>query len=105
MPELPEVQTTTSGLARVLPKLKVINIWSDLPKMKVTRKDFVHTIKYLPYFKDFQKKVAGQKIISVERRAKNILINISGGNTILVHLKMTGHLMIGKYTYDKNNFS
>ncbi|QQR76893.1 bifunctional DNA-formamidopyrimidine glycosylase/DNA-(apurinic or apyrimidinic site) lyase [Candidatus Nomurabacteria bacterium] len=105
MPELPEVQTTTMGLSKVLPKLTITDVWSDLPRMKVTRKDFVGTIKYLPYFNEFKKKVVGQKFISAERRAKNILINISGGNTILVHLKMTGHLMIGKYKYDKKENS
>lgn len=105
MPELPEVQTTTNGLNKALPKLTITDVWSDLPTNKVTRKDFVHTIKYLPYFKEFKKKVVGQKFIKAERRAKNILINITGENTILVHLKMTGHLMIGKYKYDKKKNS
>ena len=43
----------------------------------------------------------GQKILNAERRAKNVLIHLSGDNTILIHMKMTGHLMYGKYTFDK----
>ena len=50
----------------------------------------------------FRKEITGKKIINVERRAKNILINIEGGHTILIHLKMTGHIIYGKYVYNKN---
>lgn len=35
--------------------------------------------------------------MSVARRAKNILINLSNGFTILIHMKMTGHVMYGDY--------
>jgi formamidopyrimidine-DNA glycosylase len=41
-----------------------------------------------------------------ERRAKNIQIHLSSGKTILIHLKMTGHLLYGNYFFDskKNTF-
>jgi len=52
------------------------------------------TIADIKYFKIFQKEVSGQKIISVERRAKNLLIELSDNKTLLIHLKMTGHLLI-----------
>ena len=55
------------------------------------------TVASSRYFKIFKKEILGKKILSIERRAKNILINLSGGKTILVHLKMTGHLLYGKY--------
>lgn len=97
MPELPEVQTTVTGLSKVLPNLTIRDVWSDLPTMKITRSDYRETIKYLPFWKKFKTVVVGKKILSVERRAKNILINISGGNTILIHMKMTGHIMVGQY--------
>lgn len=100
MPELPEVTTTVNGLQKVLPKLKIISVWTDLAK-KETIKQFKETIKNESFFKSFKEKTIEEKIINVERRAKNILINISGGNTILIHLKMTGHLLYGKYIYNK----
>lgn len=104
MPELPEVQTTVTGLGKILPGLTIRDVWSDLPTMKITRSDYRDTIKYLPFWKNFIKNVVGKKIISVERRAKNILINISGVNTILIHMKMTGHIMVGQYELHKNTW-
>lgn len=100
MPELPEVTTTVKGLQRVLPGLKIISIWTDLAK-KNPIKQFKETVKNEAFFKKFKKEVEGAKVVNVERRAKNILINLSNKKTILIHLKMTGHIIYGKYVYDK----
>lgn len=97
MPELPEVTTTVNGLQKVLPSLTILDVWTDLNKKNQKIKQFKDTIKNDIFFKNFKKKIMGQKIISVERRAKNILVNISNGYTILIHLKMTGHLLFGEY--------
>lgn len=98
MPELPEVTTTTKGLQKVLPGRKILDVWSDLPKKNFSRKDFEHTIKNEKFFKKFKKSIIGKKVISAERRGKNILIHLSGNQTILIHMKMTGHLLFGEYT-------
>lgn len=98
MPELPEVTTTVNGLQKVLPGLIFVDMWTDLAKKDQKIKQFKETIKDYNFYKKFRKKIIGQKVLNVERRAKNILINISGGNTILIHLKMTGHLLFGEYT-------
>jgi formamidopyrimidine-DNA glycosylase len=98
MPELPEVTTTVNGLQKVLPELIFIDIWTDLAKKNQKIKQFEETIKNEKFYKKFRQKVINQKVLSVERRAKNILINISGDNTIIIHLKMTGHLLFGEYT-------
>jgi len=98
MPELPEVTTTVNGLKKVLIGLTFTDVWTDLAKKDQKIKQFKDTIKDDKFFKKFKKEIIGKKVISVERRAKNILINISGGNTILIHLKMTGHLLFGEYT-------
>ncbi len=110
MPELPEVQTTVNGLNKTVKGLTIKSVWTDLAKSTVARPDYRESIKYLPFFKDLEKKVTGAKIVSAERRAKNILINLSHSTssgqanfTILVHLKMTGHLLYGKYQKTKNN--
>lgn len=97
MPELPEVSTTVKGLQKVLPGLVFVDIWTDLAKKNQKVKQFEETIKNEKFYKKFRQKVINQKILSVERRAKNILINISGDNIIIIHLKMTGHLLFGKY--------
>lgn len=98
MPELPEVTTTVNSLQKVLPGLIFVDVWTDLAKKNQKIKQFKETIKDYGFYKKFRKKIIGQKVLNVERRAKNILINISGGNTILIHLKMTGHLLFGEYT-------
>ncbi len=101
MPELPEVTTTVYGLRRVLPKLSFLDVWTDLSKKNQKVKQFKDTIKDEKFFKKFKKEIVRKKILSVERRAKNILINIEGNLTILIHLKMTGHIIYGEYTFNK----
>jgi formamidopyrimidine-DNA glycosylase len=93
MPELPEVETTTRGLRKEIIGLKILDVWTDL-KTKDKRK--VDTISNPKYFLYFKKEIKNKKILSVERRAKNILINLSGYKTILIHMKMTGYLFYGK---------
>lgn len=94
MPELPEVQTTVSGLQKILPGLFVSDIWTDWEKM-------FHSIK----FANFKKEVSNKKVLSVSRRAKNILIHLAGNLTVLIHMKMTGHIMVGKYKKTGNKWT
>ncbi len=96
MPELPEVETTTRGLKKEILNLRFLDVWTDLNTKDIRKIDTISNIKYFPIFRE---KIIGKKIISIERRAKNILINLSGNKTILIHLKMTGHLLYGKYKY------
>lgn len=103
MPELPEVTTTVNGLKKVLTGLSFSDVWTDIAKKNQIITQFKNTIKEESFFIKFKKEVIGQKVILVERRAKNILINLSNDKTILIHLKMTGHLLYGKYVYDKKS--
>ena len=100
MPELPEVHTTVTGLQKVLPSLVVKNIWADMWSTSTFAKNTIKDKSYFPYFK---KHVLGAKVKNVERRAKYILINLYNNFTIIVHLKMTGHLMYGKYILNKKS--
>ena len=93
MPELPEVETTKNGLKKEITGLVIKNIWTDL-KTKDKRKH--DTIANPKYFETFKKTVIGKKFLSFERRAKNILLHLSGDKTILIHMKMTGYLFVGK---------
>ena len=101
MPELPEVQTTVDGLKKKVVGLTIKDVWTDLARKGIARPDYKETIKHLPFFEMFEDTVKGAKVVSAERRAKNILINLSNEKTILIHMKMTGHMMYGKYSYDK----
>lgn len=95
MPELPEVETTVRGLRKKVLKLNILDVWTDLKTKDPRKKDTVANPKY---FSVFKKEVKNKKIISVERKAKNILINLAGNKTILIHLKLTGYLFYGNNT-------
>src|ERR1035437_9097936 len=96
MPELPEVQTTVNGLRKHVIGLVIRDVWSNYDSAYYRGSE---TIKDPKFFKYFKKEVVGNKVISIDRRAKNILINLSGEKTILVHMKMTGHLLYGQYKF------
>jgi formamidopyrimidine-DNA glycosylase len=91
MPELPEVETTVKGLQKVL-NGTFVYIWTDSPKL----------IKK-PGFIQFEKEIKNKKIRKVWRRGKNIIFGLSGGYSLLVHQKLTGHLLYDKWKKDKVN--
>jgi len=93
MPELPEVQTTVDGLNRTVKGREIVNVETTYNSKFYKGKE---DIKNPEFFKKFRKQVVGQKILKAERRAKNILIRLSNGETILVHMKMTGHFVYNK---------
>ena len=91
VPELPEVTTTVNGINKVLKGLAITDVWTDWQKM----------IHHRP-FSAFRKKIIGRRFLKAERRGKNILIHLSGNLTVLIHMKMTGHIMYGHYHKHKN---
>lgn len=104
MPELPEVHTTVEGLKRVIVGKTIKKVWSDF--YIGTSHGDRETVKNKKYFDKFKKIVTGTKIKSLDRMGKNILINLNSSTnsgqasyTIVVHMKMTGHLMVGRYVF------
>lgn len=93
MPELPEVQTTVDGLNKTVKGRKIVAVSTNYNSPFYKNKD---EIKNPNFFKIFKRKVVGQTITGAERRAKNILIHLSNGYTILVHMKMTGHFVYNR---------
>lgn len=94
MPELPEVQTTVDGLNKKVLSRTFVDVWSDWDKI----------IKKPKNFNDFKKEIIGKKIIKAWRRAKNVIIELSEGYSLLIHQKMTGHLLAGKWVKIGNNW-
>lgn len=94
MPELPEVTTTAKKLDMILSGLEIKSVWTSYNSPYFKGKE---NIKDPKYFSRFKMGVVGEKVASVQRYGKNVLINISGPKTILIHMKMTGHLLYGKY--------
>ncbi|MBU6370648.1 MAG: bifunctional DNA-formamidopyrimidine glycosylase/DNA-(apurinic or apyrimidinic site) lyase [Patescibacteria group bacterium] len=96
MPELPEVQTTVSILQKTVTGRTIRDVWTDYGSAFHTGKQNIKDKNYFSYFK---KETIGKRILGARRRAKNVLIDVSGNKTILVHMKMTGHLLYGKYIF------
>jgi formamidopyrimidine-DNA glycosylase len=85
VPELPEVETIRAGLAKVLPGMVVKDVWYDWDK----------SFPNAPA--DVARFLVGSKIEKVRRRAKVLIIEMSGGWALIIHLKMTGQLVfVGK---------
>ncbi len=95
MPELPEVETTVKGLQQKVLKRTFIDVWSDWGKMVRLRQGFGGQVKRSGDFEIFKKELKGKKIKKVWRRAKNVIFELSDGYSLLVHMKMTGHLLCG----------
>lgn len=91
MPELPEVETIVRGLRKKVLGRTFIDVWTDNPK----------TIKRPKSFDLFRKAVRGKKIVKIGRRGKNVLIYLSGEKIILIHQKMTGHLLYGLWKFER----
>jgi len=94
MPELPEVETTVQGLQKKVLARTFVDVWSDWKKSVKKPKDF----------EVFRKELKGKKIVRVWRRAKNVLFELSDGYTLLIHQKMAGHLMVGIWKLNKEQW-
>ncbi len=81
MPELPEVETINRELQK-----KITNHIIGSVEVKVDR------MINLPFL-EFAKKLKGKKITKLERRGKMMIWDLSDGNYLLIHLKMTGQLI------------
>jgi formamidopyrimidine-DNA glycosylase len=90
MPELPEVETIVRDLRKEVLHRTFIDIWTDAKGM--VKKDT---------FESFKNKLIGKEIIGVRRRAKNILIDLSDDYILLIHQKIAGHLLFGKWKQEK----
>lgn len=92
MPELPEVETTCKGISVHLINKTIRKVIIRQPKLR------------WPIPAKIKKILVDQKIHSVERRAKYILIKTKTG-TLMIHLGMSGslHIVKANETYGKHD--
>ncbi len=83
MPELPEVETIVRDLRERLPGATIAKVSVKHPDILVA--DSVPK---------FQRALRGRTMNSVDRRAKNIVIALDDGSTLVIHLGMTGRLVV-----------
>jgi len=82
MPELPEVETIKRELEKVILGKKITEVCVHQPK--VIRE---------PAPDKFKKGLAGAAIKNILRRAKVLILELSNGKSLVIHLKMTGQLV------------
>lgn len=82
MPELPEVETTVRALRARLRGLR-------LERVEVRRPDLRGPLPV-----DLAARLAGRRWLGFARRAKYILVELEHGDTLLLHLGMSGRLLL-----------
>ncbi len=82
MPELPEVETIKKDLEKVILGKKIVRV--------IVNRDAV--IRE-PSAAKFKQGLEGQTIKNILRRAKVLILELSGGKSLVIHLKMTGQLV------------
>ncbi|MBS0538136.1 MAG: bifunctional DNA-formamidopyrimidine glycosylase/DNA-(apurinic or apyrimidinic site) lyase [Proteobacteria bacterium] len=82
MPELPEVETVRRGL---IPRM----VGHRIVKLHQRRRDL-----RVPMPKRFAEQVEGRRVEAIDRRAKYLLIRLDGGQTLIVHLGMSGRMTL-----------
>lgn len=90
MPELPEVQTVVTQLEQKIVGKQIISVWSDWPK------------KIQTPLTSFRAGTKGSRVIGTRRLGKHIVIDLDNHFSIVIHLKMTGHLLVKN---DENRLS
>ncbi len=86
MPELPEVETIVRDLKGKVKGMAFLDVWTD--SLGLFKK---------PSFPELKKKIKGKKIEDVVRWGKNIVFNLSDNYSLLIHQKISGHLLLGKW--------
>jgi len=98
MPELPEVETVRLGLLPVMEGYTLTQVETRRGDLRV------------PFPRDFAARMRGRKVKKLWRRAKYLLADLDSGETLVIHLGMSGRMSvfvegkarrIGSYVYDK----
>lgn len=82
MPEMPEVETVRLGLVPVMEGRRIV-------AADIRRPDLRH-----PLPPDMAARLTGVRVDLLRRRAKYLLADLSSGETLLVHLGMSGRLLV-----------
>ncbi len=85
MPELPEVETIKNELSPYIIGRCITDVsllWEGIARQ--------------PSAEEFRARLSGQKITGINRRGKYLIISLNSGDFLIVHLKMTGSLLVGK---------
>jgi formamidopyrimidine-DNA glycosylase len=82
MPELPEVETVMRGLQQRLEGRTIVRATAHRPDLR------------WPLPEGLEQRLTGARITSFRRRAKYILMRLDNGNSVLLHLGMSGRIVL-----------
>ncbi|MDH3231921.1 MAG: bifunctional DNA-formamidopyrimidine glycosylase/DNA-(apurinic or apyrimidinic site) lyase [Alphaproteobacteria bacterium] len=82
MPELPEVETVARGLAAAVEGRTILRAEARRPDLR------------FPLPPDLAERLAGRRLERIARRAKYMLLHLDDGAVVILHLGMSGRLLI-----------
>jgi formamidopyrimidine-DNA glycosylase len=82
MPELPEVETVMSGLRQRLEGHTIVHAVAHRPDLR------------WPLPADLQHRLTGARVVGFRRRGKYILMRLAEGCSVLLHLGMSGRIVL-----------
>ncbi|RMF41822.1 MAG: bifunctional DNA-formamidopyrimidine glycosylase/DNA-(apurinic or apyrimidinic site) lyase, partial [Alphaproteobacteria bacterium] len=82
MPELPEVETVRRGLQPVMEGRRIAAVELRRPDLR------------RPLPERLAERLTGRTVLALRRRSKYLLADLSGGETLILHLGMSGRLII-----------
>ena len=94
MPELPEVETVKNELLPRVVGHRITGVtlcWEGIVKE--------------PSVEDFRSRITGQEITGITRQGKYLIVGLSGDDLLIVHLRMTGSLIVGENSSEPPKFT
>jgi formamidopyrimidine-DNA glycosylase len=93
MPELPEVETVMRGLAPSMEGAVITRAQVNRPDLR------------WPFPDRMAERLVGQRVERLRRRSKYILADLASGETLLIHLGMSGRMLVsgdplGQFAHD-----
>lgn len=93
MPELPEVETVRRGLAPAMEGQRIIRAQVNRPDLR------------WPFPERMAERLEGARVLALRRRSKYILADLDRGESLLIHLGMSGRMLVsgdplGQFVHD-----
>ncbi|MAZ75860.1 MAG: DNA-formamidopyrimidine glycosylase [Micavibrio sp.] len=82
MPELPEVETVMRGLEPAMMNKEIKHVQKRRPDLRI------------PFPENLEKALEGRAVQSLTRRAKYILVHFDSDDVLVIHLGMSGRVLI-----------
>ncbi len=82
MPELPEVETVRRGLTPALEGATLLRVDVNRPDLR------------WPFPENMAERLAGATVTALGRRSKYLLMHLDSGDTLIVHLGMSGRMVV-----------